>query len=104
MILLIIYILAFILQIVGLIKCIKNNLKWRILILFETLSIFAAMFLMYYYDNLPGHGFMPGLTYFAEVLGSFGAIILYITILVITLFIDLIIFLIKKKVKIISLK
>lgn len=94
---LIIYILAFIIQIVCLVKCIKNKLKWRILIIFEIISIFTAMLLMNYYDSLPGSGFMPGLTYLGEVLGSFASMILYIAMLIITLIIKIIIFLINKK-------
>lgn len=94
---LIIYILAFIIQIVCLVKCIKNKMKWRILIIFEIISIFTAMLLMNYYDSLPGSGFMPGLTYLGEILGSFASMILYIAMLIITLIIKIIIFLINKK-------
>lgn len=94
---LIIYILAFIIQIVCLVKCIKNKLKWSILIFFEIISIITAMFLMNYYESLPGSGFMPGLTYLGEILGSFASMILYIAMLIITLIIKIIIFLINKK-------
>ena len=94
---LIIYILAFITQIVCLVKCIKNKLKWSILIFFEIISIITAMLLMNYYDSLPGSGFMPGLTYLGEVLGSFAAMILYIAMFIITITIKIIILLINKK-------
>lgn len=94
---LIIYILAFIIQIVCLVKCIKNKLKWNILIFLEIISIITAMLLMNYYDSLPGSGFMPGLTYLGEVLGSFASMILYIAMLIITLIIKIIIFLINNK-------
>ena len=33
--------------------------------------------LMIYYNNLPGYGFMPGLSYLGEVLFSFGAAVFF---------------------------
>lgn len=50
-----------------------------------------------YYNNLPGSGFMPGLTYIGEVLFSYGAMIIYSIILAITLIIKLIMYLLEKK-------
>lgn len=95
---LIIYILAFIIQIVCLVKCFRNKLKWRKLIIFEVVSIFTAMILMNYYNGLPSNSdFMPGLTYFGEILVSFASMIVYIGMLSITLIIKIVLFLINKK-------
>lgn len=73
------YILIFILQIVLLVKSIRRDSKklWVRLFLLELIPMFIAIVLEKYYDNLPGYGFMPGLTYMGEVLFSFGASVLY---------------------------
>ncbi|HAB88400.1 MAG TPA: hypothetical protein DCE60_05225 [Coprococcus sp.] len=50
---------------------------WRILFSAELIPLLISIGLMIYYNNLPGYGFMPGLTYLGEVLFSFGAVVLY---------------------------
>lgn len=96
-ILLIIYVIIFIFEIVQFIKCIKNKAKWSRLFIYEASFIILSAVLLIHYDNLPGSGFMPGLTYLGEVLFSFGAMILYCIALGITLITKLIIYLLEKK-------
>lgn len=50
---------------------------WRILFSAELIPLLISIGLMIYYNNIPGYGFMPGLTYLGEVLFSFGAVVLY---------------------------
>ena len=79
MFLLIIYLLFLVLQIVLLVKAIKRKAKkqWLILFALEVVPMFIALWLWRYYENLPGYGFMPGLSYLGEVLFSFFAGVLY---------------------------
>ena len=53
--------------------------RWLRLFLVQLLSIVASLLLMSYFDDLPGTGMMPGLTYFAEVIFSLIAAALYST-------------------------
>lgn len=92
-----IYILFFIIQIIFMTKCLKNKMKWRILLLLEVICILIAMFLGNYYSNLPGYGLMPGLSYFGETMVSYISMIIYIIMFCITLFIRIVLYLIKKK-------
>lgn len=80
-VLFIIYILIFIFQIFFLVQCMKNKNKWKKLFLFETIALILALILLWYYNQLPGYGFMPGLTYLGEVLVSFGAIVIFLVML-----------------------
>lgn len=96
-VLLIIYIVILIFLIVNFVKCLKSKAKWIRLFTFEIFSTILSAILLMYYDNLPGSGFMPGLTYLFEVLFSFGAMVLYSIILDITLITKLIIYLLEKK-------
>ena len=79
MLLLIFYIAVFVAQIVLFVLAIKRktNKNWLTLFLAEIIPMIISLCLMIYYNNLPGYGFMPGLSYLAEVLFSFGATILY---------------------------
>ena len=77
--LLIAYIAVFVSHIILLIFAIRKSQKnlWRYHLLSEVISLVLATALMFHFNSLPGHGFMPGLTYLGEVLFSFGAAILY---------------------------
>lgn len=94
MVLLIAYIAIFILQIVLLVLSIrkKTTKLWISLFLSEVIPMFAAYFLMRYFDTLPGYGVMPGLSYFGETLFSLGAAVLYAA----DLFVSLCVFVIVK--------
>ena len=85
-VLLVAYIAVFALQIVLLVRSIRKKTArlWIMLFLSEIIPIIAAFVLMKYYDSLPGYGFMPGLSYFGEVISSFGAVVLYAVILFIS--------------------
>lgn|GEM_PF-3537150 len=87
----------FLLQIIILTCCFKHIMKWAHLIGFEIASIIIFFELMIFYDNLPGYGSAPGLTHFAEVITLLGACILFSAMLVITIFLRIVVFLVKKK-------
>ncbi len=75
--LLITYILILILQIILLVIAIRKKKLWGMLFSIEVIPMVIAIGLTIRYNNLPGYGFMPGLSYLGEVLFSFGATILY---------------------------
>ena len=78
-VLLIIYLAVLAIQIVLFVRCIRQHSlkRWLILFVFEAASLVTAFLLMRYFDNLPGYGIMPGLTYFAATMYSLGAAVLY---------------------------
>ena len=55
----------------------KTKKLWRILFSAELVPLLISIGLMIYYNDLPGYGFMPGLTYLGEILFSLGAVVLY---------------------------
>ena len=77
--LLITYIVIFTFQIILFVITIRKKIKklWRILFSSELIPLLISIGLMIYFNNLPGYGFMPGLTYLGEILFSFGAVVLY---------------------------
>ncbi len=79
LILLGIYILILLLQVALIVIALRKKKKvlWPILFACEIISLVIAVFLGHYYDNLPGSGFMPGLSYIGEVLFSYGAAVVY---------------------------
>ncbi|MBQ8527578.1 MAG: hypothetical protein IJ429_03805 [Lachnospiraceae bacterium] len=88
-----VYIMIFVCQIVFLVKAIKkkNWKTWTILFVLEIASLIIALSLMVYYENLPGYGFMPGLSYLGEVLASFAAALLFFVIFLISAIICIVI-------------
>lgn len=86
-IILIFYILLLLIQIISLYKYVrkKQNKYWLYASITAILSSMTAIGIMFYYDSLPGYGFMPGLTYFNEWLYSFGAGIIFFVVFVISL-------------------
>ncbi|MBO5180242.1 MAG: hypothetical protein J6B87_07865 [Clostridia bacterium] len=97
---LILYLVIFIGQIVLLVKAIKKKetKSWIKVFLLETFSIIISITLWQYYENLPGYGFMPGLSYLGEVLFSFASTILSVVMLLITICAKIIIYIKSKKV------
>ena len=83
------YIAIFILQIALLVLSLRKKTKklWLSLFLSEIIPMITAFILMRYYDSLPGYGFMPGLSYFGEVIFSLGAAVLYCIVLFVSIFI-----------------
>ena len=67
--LLITYIVIFTFQIILFVITIRKKIK--------LIPLLISIGLMIYFNNLPGYGFMPGLTYLGEILFSFGAVVLY---------------------------
>lgn len=85
--LLILYLIVSIVQIILLVKSIKRKeiKNWIKVFALEVFSIIISTILLFYYNSLPGYGFMPGLSYLGEVLLSFGVAILYSVMLFITI-------------------
>lgn len=100
--LLLFYLIIFVVEIVLLVKSIKNQNKklWGALIILEIFSVVGSIILYNYYESLPGYGMMPGLSYFGESLLSFGMAIIYS----ITFFITICIMICKRKLQHDSLK
>ena len=69
------YVIILALEILLLVFSVRRNTKkyWLGLFASEVASVAVAFGLGCYYDSLPGYGFMPGLTYLAETLLSYGA-------------------------------
>ncbi len=97
--LLVVYLIVFIAEIILLVKSIKRkeNKYWIKLFLIEIIFIVISFVLWIYYDSLPGYGFMPGLSYWGEILFSIGACFLYSAMLFITTCSRIIIFEKKQK-------
>ena len=74
----IVYILLLLLQAVALVFAIcQKSTKARLTSLLFSLGCAPlAWGLGAYFDSLPGYGFMPGLTYFAEALLGYGTALL----------------------------
>lgn len=87
---------VFIIEIVLLVKFFKSkqNKYWLINIILEICFIIISIIIFNYYDNLPGYGLMPGLSYITQLLFSFGSCILNIVMLFVTICFKLIV---KKK-------
>lgn len=83
----VVYIVVLILQVVMLAAAVRRpaKRKWAFLYLCEAGAALAAWVLMRWYDNLPGYGMMPGLTYFAEAFFSMCAAGIYAVMLVVSL-------------------
>lgn len=61
-----IYSILFALQVFWLIRsCIRKKKIWPVALV-SLLSALLAAFGVWYFDNLPGYGFMPGLAFFPE--------------------------------------
>lgn len=84
--LLVAYIVILVLQMVLLVLSVRKKQKklWLSLFLVEVIPMLIANGLRIYYDSLPGHGIMPGLTYIGEVLYSLGASIVYCLVFVVS--------------------
>ena len=70
----ILYIFLLALQVLSLILAIRRKSKryWISLFILEAVSAVLAWRLGVWFDNLPGYGFMPGLTYLSETLFGYG--------------------------------
>ena len=87
LILLILYLLVFIIEIILLVKFIRSKQKkyWLINVILECLFIVISIYIYNIYDNLPGYGLMPGLSYVTERLFSFCSCVLNVIMYFITL-------------------
>lgn len=96
----VLYLVLLLLQIFLLVVNIRKPLKKRWILLFvaEAISEAAAVLLMQYYNELPGTGMMPGLTYFAQTMYSMAAAAVYASMLVVS-FIVMVVLSSQKKVK-----
>lgn len=71
-------------QIIWLICNCKRKKGWVWLLLMEAVCAGGALWLMFYFDSLPGIGKAPGLTYFEEVFYSLFAAAAYGIVLLVT--------------------
>ena len=79
------YILVFALELFWLIRsCIRKSKIWPVS-LCAFLSALAASFGVWYFDNLPGYGFMPGFAFFQEFFYSLCAAAAFLLLTVATL-------------------
>ena len=87
MLVLIVYICLFILDLYLLVRALKPFSGPILLVacLSELGSLLAALLIMWYFDQAPGYGMMPGLTYIQEVFYSLGAAVVFAGLLLITL-------------------
>lgn len=97
--LLILYIILLAIQFFLFIQCIrKKNLKYGAACSVAAIaSSVIAIGIMFFYDSLPGYGPMAGLTYFSEFMYSLGASVIFAGIFIISLLLNIIIYIIKKQ-------
>lgn len=70
---LILTLIVFVIILYQLIQCIRTQKNWTRLFLVEISAIIVSFILTMMYENLPGSGFMPGLSYLYEIVVSFCA-------------------------------
>ena len=70
---LILTLIVFVIILYQLIQCIRTQKNWTRLFLVEISAIIVSFILTMIYENLPGFGFMPGLSYLYEIVVSFCA-------------------------------
>ncbi len=89
---LIVYLLLLALQIVWLVIAMKKPCirSFAILYLLEIVSGAGSYLIGRHYDSLPGSGFMPGLTYFAEAILGYGASFVFLGMLGLSLLLGLV--------------
>ena len=87
MLVLIVYICLFILDLYLLVRALKPYSARRLFVAYlsELGSLLAALIIMWFYDQAPGYGIMPGLTYIQEVFYSLGAAVLFTGLLLLSL-------------------
>lgn len=87
LILLISYLSVFIIEIVLLVKYSKSkqNKYWLINIILEICFIIISISIFKHYEDLPGYGLMPGLSYITQMLFSFCSFVLNIIMFLITI-------------------
>ena len=79
-----IYAALFVCQLLWLVwACRKHKKIWPVLTA-NILSIGVSVFLLWYFDTLPGYGMMPGLTWFAEVFYSICAAVVFAVLVLVT--------------------
>lgn len=62
----------------------KSKRYWISLFILEAVSAVLAWRLGVWFDNLPGYGFMPGLTYISETLFGYGTAVISLGIAVLS--------------------
>lgn len=67
-------VILIVLQLAGMISAIRKKCKrnWFLALAAETVSLAAGVGLTVYYNDLPGQGKAPGLTYFGEIFWGAG--------------------------------
>ena len=96
------YIIILAAQITSLVFAIKKKTTklWVGTFVSEIIPLILSIITMLYFNNLPGYGFMPGLSYLGEILFSFCAAALYTIMILISFIVFLCLNKRKKKNKI----
>ena len=80
-----IYILLFVAQLGWLIRSCRLKLRFWPVMTANFLSVALSVFLLWYFDTLPGYGMMPGFAFFPEVFASLCAIAAFTVLTLVTL-------------------
>ncbi len=90
--LLIVYICLFILNLCLLVRAMKPFSIGKLFLTYlsELGSLLAALWIMWIFDQAPGYGIMPGLSYIQEVFYSFCAAVVFAVLLLVSIVIGVI--------------
>ena len=82
-----VYAILFAAEVFLLVRNLRKNKGLGIALILNALTTALAVFLMWYYDTLPGYGIMPGFAYFPEVFHSLCAAAVFTVLTFVTLLI-----------------
>ena len=80
-----IYVILFALQVFWLARALRKKKRVGPVLVGNILSIGLSVFLMWYFDTLPGFGMFPGFAFFPEVFYSLCAIVAFTVLTCVTL-------------------
>ena len=79
------YVLLFAAELGWLIRSFRVKARFWPVITANLLSIALSVFLLWYFDTLPGYGMMPGFAFFPEVFASLCALAAFTVLTLVTL-------------------
>ena len=82
-----VYAILFAAEVFLLVRNLRRQKGVGIVLILNVLTTAMAVFLMWYFDNLPGYGIMPGFAYFPEVFHSLCAAAVFTVLTFVTLLI-----------------
>ena len=80
-----IYVILFALQVFWLVWSLRKKKRLGFVLVGNSLSIALSVFLMWYFDTLPGFGMFPGFAFFPEVFYSLCAVAAFTVLTFVTL-------------------